>query len=192
MKTKHVFLLLAVFSVPLFGNAQPFVVGDKVINVGLGIGSTLYSGVGYKGGLPPLSASFEYGVTELGPGVLGVGGYFGIASYKWEGTAGGYTYGFKESNIIIGARGNYHYNFVEKLDTYAGLMLGYNIINGKETGDWPFGSYYSVNSSAFIWSFYIGGRYYVGEAFAVMAELGYGIAWLNIGVAFKLGSPAAN
>jgi hypothetical protein len=186
MKTKHYLLLLVILSISLTGNAQPFVKGDKVINVGLGIGSTLYSGVGYKMGMPPLSASFEVGVTELGPGILGVGGYFGIASYKWEDSWGGTTYGWKYSNVIIGARGNYHYSFAEKLDTYAGLMLGYNIVSSKETGNWPalYGDY-SSNSSAFIWSFYVGGRYYFSDTFAVMAELGYGIAWLNIGVAFK-------
>jgi hypothetical protein len=187
MKTKHFLLLFLIVSIPFAGNSQPFMKGDKVINVGLGIGSTLYSGVGYKTGLPPLSASFEVGVTELGPGILGVGGYFGISSYKWEDSFGGTTYGWKYSNIIIGARGNYHYSFAEKLDTYAGLMLGYNIVNSKATGTWPalYGDL-SANSSAFIWSLYVGGRYYFSDSFAVMAELGYGIAWLNIGVAFKL------
>ncbi|KPL12418.1 MAG: hypothetical protein AMS26_17900 [Bacteroides sp. SM23_62] len=187
MKTKHFLLLFLIASIPFAGNSQPFVKGDKVINVGLGIGSTLYSGVGYKTGLPPLSASLEVGVTELGPGILGVGGYFGISSYKWEDSYGGTTYGWKYSNIIIGARGNYHYIFAEKLDTYAGLMLGYNIVNSKATGTWPalFGDL-SANSSTFIWSLYVGGRYYFSDSFAVMAELGYGIAWLNIGVAFKL------
>ncbi len=171
--------------VPFGVKSQSFVTGDKVVNVGLGIGSTLYSGTGYKTGLPPLSASFEYGVTELGPGVLGVGGYFGISSYKWEDAFGGTTYGWKYSSVIIGARGNYHQYFVDKLDTYAGLMLGYNIINSKATGNWPSGYDWSANSSTFVWSIYIGGRYYFSETFAAMLELGYGIAWLNIGVAFK-------
>ncbi len=152
----------------------------------MGIGSTLYSGSGYKTVLPPLSASFEIGVTELGPGILGVGGYLGLSSYKWEDAYGGSSWGWKYSNTIIGARGNYHYNFAENLDTYAGLMLGYNIINSKETGDWPSGyDDYSANSSSFIWAFYVGGRYYFSDSFAAMLELGYGIAWLNIGVAFK-------
>ncbi len=185
MKTKHFLLLLVILSIHLSGNTQPFVTGDKVINVGLGIGSTLYSGVGYKTVFPPLSASFEYGVTELGPGILGIGGYLGFSSYKWDDTFGGSTYGWKYSSTIIGARGNYHYNFAEKLDTYAGLMLGFNVINSKATGDWPSGYDFTANSSAFIWSLYIGGRYYFSDSFAAMLELGYGIAWLNIGVAFK-------
>lgn len=186
MKTKHVFFLLVIFSIHFAGNAQPFVTGDKVINVGLGIGSTIYTGVGYTGGFPPVSASFEYGIKELGPGILGVGGYFGVASRKWESSSGGATYGWRYSNVIIGARGNYHYNFVEKLDTYAGLMLGYNIVSSKAIGNLPAFYDYTVNASAFIWSFYIGGRYYFSESIAAMLELGYGIAWMNIGVAFKL------
>ena len=36
-----------------------------------------------------------------------------------------------------------------------------------------------------IWSIYVGGRWYFTDSFAAMLELGYGIAWLNIGVAFK-------
>jgi hypothetical protein len=186
MKTRHFGLLLVICSLTLSGNAQPFVTGDKVINVGLGIGSTLYSGAGYKSGLPPVSASFEYGLMELGPGILGIGGYLGLSTYKWESTFSGSTYGWKYSNVIIGARGYYHYNFIEKLDTYGGLLLGYNIVSSKETGDWPFGIDYTANSSSVAWSFFIGGRYYFTDSFAVMAELGYGIAWLIIGVSLKL------
>ena len=185
MKTKKHLLLLAVLALPVFAKSQPFVEGDKAINVGLGIGSTLYSGWGYKAGIPPISASFEIGVAEAGPGIIGVGGYLGLSSYKWEDAWGGSTYGWKYSNSIIGARGNYHYSFIEKLDTYTGLMLGYNIINAKETGEWPAEYDYSANSSSFIWSFYVGGRYYFSDSFAAMMELGYGIAWLNLGVAFK-------
>jgi hypothetical protein len=158
MRTKHFLILLVILSIHLSGNTQPFVKGDKAINLGLGIGSTLYSGVGYNTGLPPLSASFEYGVTELGPGVTGIGGYFGLSFYKWTDTWSGSTYGRKYSSTIIVARGNYYCHFSEKLDTYAGLMLGYDIISSEATGDWPaFYDDLSANSSTFIWSFYVGG-----------------------------------
>ncbi|KPL12419.1 MAG: hypothetical protein AMS26_17905 [Bacteroides sp. SM23_62] len=148
---------MVILSIHITGTAQPFVKGDKAINLGLGIDSTLYSGVGYDTGLPPLSASFEYGLTELGPGVLGIGSYFGLSFNKWIDTWSGSTYGWRYSSTIIGARGNYHYNFSEKLDTYAGLMLGYDIISSKATVDWPaFYDDLSANSSTFIWSFYVG------------------------------------
>ena len=70
------------------------------------------------------------------------------------------------------------------------MMLGYNIVNSKAIGNLPIYYDYSVNASSFVWSIYVGGRYYFTDSFAAMLELGYGIAWLNIGVAFKLGSPA--
>jgi len=185
MKTKHILLLLVISAIHLAGKAQPFLPGDHAVNFGLGIGSTWYSGTGYKTGFPPLSGTYEYGITELGPGVLGIGGYLGFSSYKWESSYSGTTYGWKYSSTIIGARGNYHYNFHEKLDTYAGMLLGFNIISSKATGDWPFGTSTAATGSSFAWSIYVGGRWYFTDSFAAFLELGYGIAWLNIGVAFK-------
>ena len=40
-------------------------------------------------------------------------------------------WGWKYSNIIIGARGNFHYPLMNKLDTYTGLLLGYNVSSFK-------------------------------------------------------------
>ena len=36
--------------------------------------------------------------------------------------------------------GSFHYPLVDKLDTYAGILLGYNIVTSKEIGD-PTGGY---------------------------------------------------
>jgi hypothetical protein len=185
MKTRILVLSILVFFSPLSGFSQTFSSGDKVISAGLGLGSTVYSGTGYTGAVPPIFVNFEYGLQELGPGILGLGGYFGISSYKWETTILGSEYGWKYTSAIIGARGNYHYNFVEQLDTYGGLMLGYNILNAKATGEWPLGITSSATGSGFTWSLYVGGRYYFNESFAVMAELGYGIAWLQLGISYK-------
>jgi hypothetical protein len=185
MKTRHLFLSILIVLIPLSGNSQTFSAGDKVISAGLGIGSTLYSGTGYTGTVPPLFVNFEYGLQELGPGILGLGGYFGISSYKFETSLFGSTYGWRYTSTIIGVRGNYHYNLVEKLDTYGGLMLGYNILNAKVTGDWPLGVTGSSTGSGFAWSIYIGGRYYFTESFAAMVELGYGVAWFQLGVSYK-------
>ncbi|MCB9024666.1 MAG: hypothetical protein H6542_08910 [Lentimicrobiaceae bacterium] len=89
-------------------------------------------------------------------------------------------------NLIIGARGSFHYPLIDKLDTYTGLMIGMNIVSAKETGDIDPLYNYSASSSGVIWSWYAGGRYYFSDKFAAMAEIGYGIAWLNLGVALKL------
>jgi hypothetical protein len=167
----------------LVAQEPTFVKGDKVLNIGIGLGSTLYSGTYYKSQIPPISASLEFGVVDnvIEKGVIGVGPYIGYSSYKYEYSG----WGWKYSNIIIGARGNFHYPLVNKLDTYTGLLLGYNVASSKEFGDAVPGWDYSYSAGGIAWSWFIGGRYYFKETFAVMAELGYGIAYLNLGIALK-------
>ena len=167
--------------------AQDFVKGDKVVNFGLGIGTALY-GFGYKMTIPPVSISGELGVKDdVGPGSVGVGGYLGIAGSKYSYNYLGDEYGWKYTYIVVGARGTYHlHDVLDKLDAYAGLMPYFAIVGNKEYGNWPGTTYYSAASSFIGVSLFIGGRYYVTDKFALMAELGYGVSYLNIGVALKL------
>jgi len=176
---------MAMILLVAFSKAQDnyFSVGDKVVNIGLGLGSALYTGSYYKSSIPPISVSFEKGIKDnvLEKGVIGVGGYLGYSAYKWEYM----DYGWKYSNIIVGARGNFHYPLLDKLDTYIGLLIGYNIVTTKEFGD-NLGYDYSAKSGGVIWSGYVGGRYYFSEKFAGLVELGSGISYLTIGVGIKL------
>jgi len=160
-----------------------FVKGDKVLNLGIGFGSTWYSGNFYHSQVPPVSASLEFGIVDniLEKGVIGVGPYLGYSSYKWEYSDWGYKY----SNIIVGARGNFHYPLANKLDTYLGVLLGYNIVSSKEFGT-PSGYDYKASSSGLSTAGYIGARYYFTEKLGVMAELGYGITYITIGIGLKL------
>ncbi len=181
--------LLLIFVVGCFALTQlvaqesTFNKGDKVLNLGIGFGSAWYSGIGYKAQVPPVSASFEIGVVDnvLEKGVIGVGGYFGYSSYKW--TYSGSDYGWKYTNLFIGARGNFHYPLVNKLDTYIGLTLGVNVVTDKSWGGYEgvsAGSYGGLKTAEFI-----GARYYFSDNFAAMLELGYGVSYINIGVALK-------
>lgn len=159
-----------------------FIKGDKIINLGLGLGSTLYAGSYYKTTVPPVSASFEMGIIDNlfdEKSSIGVGGYMGYTSAKYE----YYNWGYKYSSIIFGGRGSFHYQLVDKLDTYAGLMLGYNVMTSKEFG--TNSGYSSSDNGGILTSYYIGGRYYLSDNFAAMLELGYGIAYINFGVALK-------
>lgn len=161
-------------------SAQSFNKGDVVLNLGVGFGNTLY-GSGYKMTVPPLSASFEYGIVDNlfdEKSSIGVGGYFGYAASKYD----WHNVDYKISSAIIGARGSFHYSFVEKLDTYTGLSLGYNIVShkDKDNNGWD-----GVKSSALYLGWYAGARYYFTDSFAVMGEVGYDVAYLNVGVAFK-------
>src|SRR5512147_1322079 len=124
MKKTALFLTLTLLLTVIgFSQESTFNKGDKVINLGIGLGSTLYHGFGYKASVPPISISGEYGIKDgiLDKGVIGVGGYLGYSSYKWE----YYGWGWKYTNIIIGARGTFHYPFIDKLDTYTGILLGF-------------------------------------------------------------------
>ena len=162
-----------------------FFEGDKVISVGLGLGTTLYSGRYYNTKVPPVSVSFELGVEDdflTEDMTLGVGGYVGYASseYKWRHANWGWNYTY----IVVGGRGALHYPIVENIDTYAGVMMGLNIVLSSEFGDGA--GDISASGSGLIYGLYGGARYYFSEDIAFMAELGYGIAYLTIGISLKL------
>jgi hypothetical protein len=175
---KNLLLLVAVsFSLTqLFAQESTFNKGDKVINLGIGFGSTYYGSI-YGSHSPALSGSFEVGIKDniLEKGSIGIGGYAGYSSAK-------YASYWKTTNFLIGARGSFHYPLVEKLDTYTGLLLGYNIFSTKYYSTYNVGG--SASSIAFAW--FAGARYYFNDKFAGMAEIGYGIAYLTIGVSLKL------
>ncbi|MGD0755085.1 MAG: hypothetical protein ABR927_08500 [Bacteroidales bacterium] len=185
MKKLLLYLFVAVFSLAqLAAQESTFKQGDKVLNLGIGLGSTLYTGSYYTSSVPPISASLEFGVKDgiLDKGSIGVGGYLGYSSHKWEYD----NWGYKYSNFIIGARGVFHYPLVNKLDTYTGILLGYDIASSKEFGTAIYGYDYSASTGGLVGAWFVGARYYFSSKFAVMAELGYGITYLNIGVALKL------
>lgn len=186
---KTVLILSALFCISAIGNAQnTFKEGDKVVNLGIGLGNVLYTGSYYTSKTPPLSASFEMGIKDNlfdENSSLGVGGYIGYCSAKWEYSGWGTTYGWKYKNIIVGVRGIVHYQLLDKCDTYGGILLGYDIVSSKEFGNFPGANTYTATSSGVAWSCFVGGRYYFTDKIAAMAELGYGIAYLNLGVSFK-------
>jgi hypothetical protein len=163
--------------------------GDKVINASIGLGSVLYSGIGYSTQIPPISASLEIGVKDdflTDKLSVGLGGYLGFSKYKWDysSTYYGYNWGYTYSNLIIGGRVAAHYPFLDKLDTYGGIMIGFDIVTDKEYGT---NSGFTANShgSGLVWSSFLGARYYFNDKIAAMGEIGYGIAWLNLGLSYK-------
>lgn len=198
MKTIRQLTKIAVLSIAvLFGSVgttrAQYDIGDNVLNVGVGIGSTLLGGYSYHDGsqTPAIGISFEHGTWELGDGIVSLGGYVGYKSLKDEWRYGSYVSTWKWTYTIIGIRGAYHFPLDnEKLDLYLGAMLSYNILNFKYTDTDP-----NYNSS-FDWSGGYGStagfsgfggvRYYLSDNIGLNAELGYGIAYLTLGVSFKL------
>jgi hypothetical protein len=171
-------LLVMVAAVGVAFGATAFKAGENVLSIGAGFGM---SGIYGDAGIPPLTASFDRGINEN----VSVGGIVGYASSSqtWGiGTSYEWTYTY----IIIGARGAYHFDVFksEKWDTYAGAMLGYNIVNVSE----PSGTFaaYSVGASYLSWAGFVGGRYYFNPKLNAGLELGYGISLIRAFIGFKL------
>ena len=175
---KKVFLaaLALIGSVSLANAQEVFHKGTTAINAGIGLGS-YYNSLS----IPPLSVSLDYGVADNlingNNGSISVGGYVGY-------TASSANYGvskYRSSYAILGARGAFHYQFAPKLDTYAGLMVSYDIVSSNYDA---FSNY--IKTSHIDWSLFLGARYFFTEKIGGFAELGYGFYNLNLGVTFKL------
>lgn len=162
---------------------ETFSKGDNLVGVQLGIGDGLAISGTYEN-------CVKSGLFATEKGSVGVGGYLGYLHYN--NTAGGDYYGdvykseWNYNNIIIGARGSLHYEFIDRLDSYAGLMLGYEIVNYSNSvkggGELISGE---LDSNGLAFSLHVGTRYYFTDNFAAGIEVGYGVAYANLGVAFK-------
>jgi hypothetical protein len=154
--------------------------GDQVVNLGIGLGG--FAGVYGSGGLA-ITGGYENAMTEN----VSIGGVLGYSSSTQDIYG---DYGWKYTYILIGARGAYHYDVLHNpnVDTYGGLLLGYNIVSSSATGTSPYYGYTGSSASASYLEFglFAGIRYYFNPQLAVQAELGYGLGILNIGVAYKL------
>ncbi len=181
---KAIFTILASLSVlMLLAQDVRFSESDKVINLGVGFGQNLYLGSAYSTMILPISASLEIGliddVLEVENLNLGVGAYVGFLTTRQKFSQ---TSGLDNTDIIIGGRGALHYPLVDKLDTYMGLTLGLRLYSESTFGVAPS---WSKTGARVGYNWFVGGRYYFIENLGVMAELGYGISYINLGIAFK-------
>lgn len=159
---------------------QLFGKGSTAVNLGVGLGL----GYGYAlSGLhstPAMSASFEYGIADnVGPGTIGVGAMVGYKSYGWKSSGYKGTW----SNIIVAARGTYHYDVFDnpKLDTYAGISLGVRHERYSDNAGTDF--YYGKASSTYLTSgLFVGGRYYFTDKIGAFGEVGYDMSLLKLGL----------
>ena len=187
MKKITITLFAAFLALSLSAQDNTFLKGDKVANLAIGFGGGYYSS--YASGLsrvPFLSAAVDVGIIEdiLDVGSIGVGGYIGYSSAKWESSSLGY--GWKETSFVIGPRGTFHYPLVDKLDTYAGILLAYQNNSFKQTGEWGGYPGYDGGAGGIYFSGFIGARYYFSDNFAVMLEVGSGgLSLANFGLSIK-------
>lgn len=173
--------------------AQGFRPGDKNLGLGLGFGGNYSENSSFTAQTPLFGLSYEQGVMDLGPGTLGLGGFLGYKSLSSEilSSALVYTYDRQWTYFIVGVMGTWHYNQwhgVDKLDTYAGIIVSYNAVRYTDKTTYPAGviqpTYDSDNELGL--TGYLGARYYFSDQFGAHAELGYGISVLTLGVSFQL------
>ena len=168
-----VVLVLVATGVAFGQNA--YMKGNNVIHAGIGFGM---AGLYGSSTLPPITAGFEYGLEDK----ISLGGVLGYAGSKETFFGGEWTYSY----IVIGARGGYHFlENNDKLDAYAGVMLGYNIVSSSASTTIS-GFSFSASGSYMIFGFYGGARYYFSPQFAAYGEVGYGLGYVNVGIAYKL------
>lgn len=168
--------LAAAVILPATAQAQ-FETDHSYIGAHLGLGS-YESGVSFGG-------DFEYGLTqpgEAGPGRIGIGGT--VDYWSWSGDAG-YGYSWSYSWVPVGFFGAYHFIIPNrKWDLFAGLGLGYLIVNGSLRG--PEGGRTDIvrpyYSNHVYWSGIAGARYFFSPSWSLHGRLGWGVSVLSVGV----------
>lgn len=172
-------------------SGDPFEVGTNALNIGIGFGSrysfgTLgygYLGLGGSSSVSPaFSVSFERGIIQAGPGVVGAGIFVGYqgASYDYGGGDK-----LKYRDIVVMLRGAFHYPVTDKFDAYGGVGLG--VRHSNRSGEGLFSSTYTNLDSPteFASGLFVGGRYYLTPNIGVFSELGYDQSFIKIGLAAK-------
>lgn len=165
------FILSALCALGLVGTAAAqdvFAKGDQFINLGIGVSTGSYNTT-----FPPISLTYERSVIDglLDKGSIGIGGQVEFRSYKYG--------NFRGSSFFVGPRATFHYEFVDRLDTYAGINAGlyyHTSFLSKDGGDGIF---------AFAPDVVIGTRYLFSDGFGVFAEIGSGISTFKLGATFS-------
>lgn len=175
-------IALAALFISLASYAQ-FGQGSQRLHIGVGVGSP-YAYSGSSTTIPPVHVSYEHGISDK----IGVGGLIGYTSSKYEESFFGTEYSWKFSYLLIGARGSYHFYQTDKLDTYVGAMLAYNVASAKfESNNSALESFVTEPAVGGVtFGGYLGARYNFNDKVAGFAEVGYNIAWLSVGVCLNL------
>lgn len=149
-------------------NAQNYEQGSKIAHLGVGIGG----GFGL-----PISVSMDYGWKEK----ISLGGIVGFSTT----TEDVVLYKINYTYILVAARGAYHFDLgVDKLDPYAGVLLGYNAASAGFDPD-PGPPFNNISVGGAIYGGFLGARYGITDNIGAFGELGYGIGNLTVGVSYK-------
>lgn len=174
------------------GFSQPLTLGEQAI--GLGIGIPAITNHDYSSRSPAFSAMYEYGFTEkIGIGYIGGGALLSFSGSKYEyqylNTDQESTYNY----VLIGPRAAYHFDMVDithnkvwsNIDVYGGAFLGVKFQTHKYTNHVTDNRVKS-NTSNLATDIFAGIRYGFNDKIGAFAELGIGVAYLNLGINVRL------
>ena len=107
MKKTIIYLTITLFTVTIM-HSQEFNAGTNAINLGVGLGGS-FGTFTTSSVSPGISVSYERGIWDIGgPGVISLGGYIGVKSYRYE---------------ILGTRSKWSYTTVVVLEALRRLQL---------------------------------------------------------------------
>lgn len=152
--------------------------GNAILQGGIALGSS--SAAYTTSEIPLINVTYEKGIKDnFGNGSLSVGGTVGFKSGKSNGFGVDWNYNY----MAIAARASWHPYFIksEKVDAYTGLSLGYHRVAVNTTRDFEV----NASSAEVVLAFHVGARYHINENLAAFGELGYGLGFLNVGIAYK-------
>lgn len=169
--------------------------GDNVLGAGVGVLGGYHAawfGSGYYHS-PAFHLHLDHGMGELGPGSWGLGGYVGLKTSGYRERLPNYRLHYRYTFLVVGVRGTWHYNDwhgVDGLDTYGGAMLAFSGVFSRDVTDYgthPHVNYgYHSSGGGLGLGLFLGTRYYFTDQFGIYGELGYGLTWLQAGLAVRL------
>lgn len=188
---KKFFGALVIALLAIGANAQTFEKGSSIVSAQLGVGG----GFGQR-------IAYEYSLVSLldGKAAIGVGGSLNNR-FKTESVKD--IYGkikTVEDWFTVTVNASFHYEFIDKLDTYVTLGLGGGVDAAKGKYKWSSEAKEefekkgmvapkisdSASRGIFGWVSSLGARYYFTENWAANVELGWtGAGYITLGATYK-------
>lgn len=173
---------------------QEMSIGKNFLNIGIGYPSHYWISW-YSSGTPALKVSIDHGFRSAGPGIITLGGAFGLFqtyynSFYYE-NFNRYDYTETFLHTTMAFRATYYYNLKEadipEMNIYGGATagIGYYFYSIKYTG--PGTHIPNRSSKAFpIMGIFIGANYFLSNKVALFLEFGYDVSYGSFGVTFNM------
>jgi outer membrane protein W len=177
MRARMILLITAgvigVVSIPGSAAAQ-FGVNSKYFGIHLGVSDI--------GSAAAIGVNGEVAYNDR----VGIGAWADTWSYGERMNFGGSSYDWNVRYVALAATGAYHFpvRSNRKLDPFAGAGLGYYVVS--TTGNGFNGPTYNGSVSRMFLSIFGGARYALSNSASGVVRVGFGSAWITLGVDFKM------